>query len=112
MKTIPIVAKVVNVQSTPTFPNPLPIGYPVELARDWNHALNPHAIGVWVQYLSNRLLLGYLPESIATLVANDMEAGTVVSTSILQYMRVREEMMPVISVKIEVIPHAQPVAVR
>lgn len=112
MKTIPIVTKVVNVQNTPIFANPLPIGYPIELAREWNRALNPHAIGVWVHYLSNRLLLGYLPESIATLVASDMEAGTVVSATILQYMRVREDMMPVISVKIEVSTHAQPVGTR
>lgn len=102
MKTIPIVTKVVNVQSAPSFTNPLSIGYPVELVRDWNHALNPHAIGVWVQHLASHVLLGYLPESIATLITGDMEAGNVVSATILQYMRVREDMTPVISVKIDV----------
>jgi hypothetical protein len=102
MKTIPFVSKVVNVQNSPAFATPLPLGFPVELVRDWNQAPYPYTISVWVQHLSKRSLLGYLPESVATLIASDMEAGNVMASSILQYMRVREDMLPVISVKIEV----------
>jgi hypothetical protein len=102
VKIIPIVTKVVKIQTGIKLLHHLPIGYPVEVVRDWNHGLHPYAMGVWVHSFTERVLLGYLPDSIATLIATDMAEGKVVSSRILQYMRVNEAYLPVITVKIDV----------
>jgi hypothetical protein len=107
--TLPNIPAVTKVLSGCTLPPPfltLPIGYPVSLRRDWNLASNPYITGVWVQYFTRPLLLGYLPDPVAIAVTQAQEAGGLVSARILQYMHPNAGMPPVITIYLSVKPQA------
>jgi hypothetical protein len=103
MPPISIVTKITNVQNPPPLLNKLPLGYPVHLIRAWQHPFSPYAIGVWVHYFSHQVLLGYIPPPLAGEVIALLDGNQIVSTYLLQYMRVSTN-HPTVMVKIVVRP--------
>lgn len=102
LPVIPAVTKVIGDYIPPPPFATLPIGYPVTLQRDWNLRDNPYLTGVWVQYFTRPVLLGYLPDPVAIAVTRTQEVGTLVSGRMLQYMRASATLAPVITIHLRV----------
>lgn len=108
MSTSPYVTKVTSLTPVSDWLPSLPVGFPVEVVRDFRGGFHPYRTEVWVHYFGECWCLGTLPDPMAVAVGTALEAGHLVSGRLLTYMRASATLPPVVTVHLQVRPPSEP----